>query len=176
MSYLEPVERKRSIAIPALRRDIQAHISAVRRGKTSFLLPFIIGLLIGGLAVGWYGNRLTKSGRVAATNQLPEGWVDEIPASGVITGWARDPDLLTKPVTIRVYFNGPEGVGTDSITAIADQYRPDWNAWAFSVAIPAAKRNGIRHSVHVYAVDVNNASGQLAAKLNVRDVTLKAMN
>jgi hypothetical protein len=174
MSYLEPIEQKRSIVLPLLRRDLQTRMAGVRRRSASFLLPFILGLIIGGLAVGWMNRSAAKT--AASTNRLPEGWVDEIGSQGVITGWARDLDTLTQPVTIRVYFNGPEGIGTDSVSIMADQFRPDWNAWAFRIPIPPAKRNGIRHSVHVYAVDVNSSSGGRTVRLGVRDVTLKAAN
>jgi hypothetical protein len=174
MSYLEPVERKRSIVMPMLRRDLQERVSAARRRPASFLLPLVVGILIGGLGATWFNK--VNTGGSASTNRLPEGWVDEIGPQGFITGWARDLDTLGKPVTIRVYFNGPEGVGTDSLSIVANQFRPDWNAWAFKIAIPQGKRNGIRHSVHVYAVDVNSSKDE-TVRLGVRDVTLlKAAN
>jgi hypothetical protein len=96
-------------------------------------------------------------------NRLPVGYFDEITSTGVGRGWAIDNDTKTSPTLIHVYVNGPAGKGvlmeglTTSIlrTDVNSLYNAKGNH-GFEFIIPSQYRNGVTHSLYVYAIDTSN--------------------
>ena len=96
-----------------------------------------------------------------AQSQSPIGFLDQIDASGVVRGWALDLNTPCYPLSVRVWMDGPPGVGqTFGMIERADQPRPDVNA-AFDVPenhgfvflLPDAARDGQPHTIYLEAYD-----------------------
>jgi hypothetical protein len=93
-------------------------------------------------------------------NQAPIGVLDKADCTAGIVGWAQDPDAKTAAINVHVYIDGAPGqAGAVGYQLLANQNRADLCAQlgscnhGFSMPIPAAKRDGKPHSVHVYAID-----------------------
>ena len=101
--------------------------------------------------------------------QSPRGFVDGIDDSGVVAGWAFDPNAPGYPLNLHVYFDGPAGQGQMWQVVPRAQYpRPDVNAntgyegdHGFMFQLPPAVRDGASHDIYVYGLDTGGSPNRL---------------
>jgi len=105
-------------------------------------------------------------------NLLPIGNLEEVTSDYFVKGWAFDPNHLSETLAIHVYFDGPTS-GT-AVLGSTDQLRDDVNTWlrqdydsisgnhGFKISVPEKYRDGNRHSVYVYAIDLDDVSKHTA--------------
>lgn len=92
-------------------------------------------------------------------NRGPKGAFDTAACEG-ITGWAQDPDALTVPIDVHLYFGGPAGdKNAYGMKLQANQKRADlcaplgWCDHGFSTTPPLAFFDGVSRPVFAYAID-----------------------
>jgi len=96
------------------------------------------------------------------TNFTPIGNFDSIDTNGLAIGWAVDVDPLPQSISVKYYITTPGGQPQLAGTEIAQIPRSDVNQMGyagnhgFSWSIPQFYRNGMTHSLRVYAVDSQN--------------------
>lgn len=95
-------------------------------------------------------------------NTPPTGYLDQANCTA-IAGWATDSDTPNSAVLVRIYKDGPIGVGTLVTEVSANLSRSDVGDHAFHVVTPATFKDGASHSVYVYAVDTQNNTTVLLA-------------
>jgi hypothetical protein len=92
-------------------------------------------------------------------NSAPKGAFDTATCDA-ITGWAQDPDSLTAPIDVHLYFGGPAGdPNAYGMPLPANQKRPDLCGplgscdHGFSAAPPLSFFDGVTRPVFAYAID-----------------------
>lgn len=104
---------------------------------------------------------------VSTLNQKPTGSFDGIKSDGTVYGWAKDANMPDAPVAIHFYVDTIAGSGrVPAFTALANGSRNDVGNHAFSVSLPIKYRDGKRHFVYAYALDLNETSGQSNMRLS----------
>lgn len=97
--------------------------------------------------------------------QSPLGYLDHIDDSGVVSGWALDPNAPGYALNLHVYVDGPAGQGTMLPIAPRAQYdRPDVilatgypGEHGFVFQLPTSLGDGQSHSIYVYAIDTGSS-------------------
>lgn len=95
-------------------------------------------------------------------NEKPIGYFDNINADGIATGWAFDPNSPSESIKIRL-----NPINGGDIIINADLPRVDLNKpgnHGFSFRIPSSMRDGIRHNLDAFAIDIDDNAVQV--KLN----------
>ena len=92
---------------------------------------------------------------VALSNTPATGYFDSADC-GNLMGWAYDPDTSSSSINVHLYKEGNVSVGT----YLADASRPDVNTafgitgnHGFAIPTPASLKNGVTHTLNVYAID-----------------------
>jgi hypothetical protein len=95
--------------------------------------------------------------QVTPPNNIPSiGGFDELTAEGVAKGWALDPDFPAGTIAVYFYVDGPMRQATYVGMAWAGLPGTSGSqgaGHAFSWRIPDAHRNGVPHTLYVYAID-----------------------
>jgi hypothetical protein len=93
---------------------------------------------------------------VVPSNNRSVGSWDELTSTGVVRGWARDPDLPDGPIKVNFYIDAPMSVGSYKGSTWANLLgtpgTPGENH-TFAWRIPDSFRNGASHTLYVYAID-----------------------
>src|SRR5439155_8732219 len=105
----------------------------------------------------------SNSALTATTNRPPAGYLDAV-TSGVVQGWAADPDRPTQAIQVVVGVDG-----ADVATIVADKPRPDVTAvfpqfagnHGVVYALPAMFQDGAQHRLRLFAIDDNGARVEL---------------
>src|SRR3989344_4714777 len=113
------------------------------------------------LSVLFLGIFLFNSDKAQAS-EVPIGHVDEITSTGVLKGWAADPDALGYHTTIHAYFDGRAGIGKYLTGGSTTKARCDVNlmnndcgfGYGFEIQLPAEVLDGKSHTVYVYALNL----------------------
>jgi hypothetical protein len=89
----------------------------------------------------------------------PIGNLDSITPSGLVSGWALDPDTPTTPINVHFYLDSPSGQSAFVGFTSANISRPDVNQvtgypgdHGFSFQLPSSVSNG-NHTLYVYGID-----------------------
>ncbi|NWJ97113.1 MAG: C39 family peptidase [Chloroflexi bacterium] len=91
----------------------------------------------------------------------PIGLLEEPATNGIctnnISGWAQDPKAPSTSLTINIYRDGPYSTGTFIGAYAANALRTDVTpgAHGFSVPFPDSLRDGLDHSIYVYALNTD---------------------
>ncbi|MBI3294689.1 MAG: hypothetical protein HYZ71_08155, partial [Deltaproteobacteria bacterium] len=92
-------------------------------------------------------------------------FVDSI-NSGVVSGWAYDPNLSAESIWVHLYGGGPAGIGTGPFVVRANVARPDVNSTrnvsgnhGFSFLLPLQFQRG--QKVYAYGIDLNGGTNPL---------------
>ena len=96
-----------------------------------------------------------------ASAATPIGFVEGIDSTGVISGWALDPDAPSTSIEVHVYMDGPAGGGGRLIGVVEAAFpRPDVNqstgysgAHGFRYSLPPVTRDGVTHAYYLYGID-----------------------
>jgi aryl-phospho-beta-D-glucosidase BglC (GH1 family) len=95
-----------------------------------------------------------------ANSNAPEGSLDEITVDGVVRGWTLDQDAPTMSSSVKIYINGPVGVGKLLTTQTTQYPRTDVNDYfattgrhGFWYMIPEEYRDSLAHNLYIYGVD-----------------------
>lgn len=116
-------------------------------------------------------------------NCHPVGEVSEVDGGSLgcnVRGWAYDPSDTLKPITVRIYENGPAGQGKLVTAVIADQevIGPktgdiiDQHGWNFK--LPGNFQDSNDHSLYIYAVD--NTDSKVLESLAYKGQSPQIMN
>lgn len=97
--------------------------------------------------------------------QSPRGFVDRVDNSGVVSGWAFDPNSPGYALNLHVYVDGPAGQGQMLPVVQRAQYaRPDVNQatgyegdHGFTFQLPRSLRDGVNHAVYIYGIDTGDS-------------------
>ncbi len=96
----------------------------------------------------------------APVNQKPTGSFDAVRTTdGVAYGWAQDPDHTATSTTVHIYIDAQAGSGSPVAVVTAGDYRSDVGWHAFNYTIPNTYRNGVAHTMYVYAIDLDDLTG-----------------
>src|SRR3989338_4229119 len=101
------------------------------------------------------------------SNKLPKGFLDGVTSSGVIYGWALDPNRASESIDVHIYFDGPAGTGTFITSVTTNVLRPDVNqaegvtgTHGFNFNVPQSYKDGNTHTVYAYGIDKDDSSGK----------------
>lgn len=101
---------------------------------------------------------------LGANNRFPEGFIDNVSATGIVAGWALDRDVVPATILIHFYVDGPAGVGRFAGAIQAGTPRPDVNQalgvpgdHGYSYPLPVEYRDGQPHRVWAYGIDAQGA-------------------
>ncbi len=93
------------------------------------------------------------------TNAAPKGYLDAA-SCDEIRGWAQDPDVPDKPISVHLYFDGAPGdPSAKAISVSAAVKRDDLCGplgsceHGFSTALPRSLQDGKPHTIRAYAID-----------------------
>ncbi|MCB0362606.1 MAG: M12 family metallopeptidase, partial [Bdellovibrionales bacterium] len=99
----------------------------------------------------------------AVENQVPVGNVDDLSNTGLLQGWAYDPDQPGTSIAIHYYIDG--GFAGNNV---ADKIRTDINDklkipgnHGFQFTIPSQYRDGKSHTIGAYAIDLQGGTNPL---------------
>lgn len=113
-------------------------------------------------------KEVTIRRRPVGSIDLAEGGLRRIRVSG----WAFDPEDLTRSVQVHAYIGGPAGSGAPGYSFMADEYRPDVNAggnYGFDKTVETDLSGS--QEVYLYAMD---AAGQNFSLIGTRTVSVTA--
>jgi hypothetical protein len=92
-------------------------------------------------------------------NTAPIGNLDDVTSSGVVSGWALDPDAPTSPISVHLYLDSPSGQSAFIGLTSANVSRTDVNQvtgypgdHGFSFQLPSGILTG-NHTIYAYGID-----------------------
>jgi hypothetical protein len=99
-------------------------------------------------------------------NAAPIGYLDQVSATGIASGWAYDPNASSSSIAVHFYLDGAAGQGGQLIGATtANAGRADVNSamkisgnHGFQFTIPDQYRDGKPHNIRAYAIDSSTAT------------------
>jgi endonuclease/exonuclease/phosphatase (EEP) superfamily protein YafD len=92
----------------------------------------------------------------------PIGYLDAISPTGLVNGWALDPDLPAQSIPVHLYIDGLYGAGGTYLgSVLANQPRPDVSQTypgnhGFNFQLPQKYMDGITHKIYAYGIDITN--------------------
>ncbi len=98
------------------------------------------------------------------TNQRPVGYLDGVNTiSKYVFGWSRDPDNISIPNQVHLYFDKNAGTaGATPILCNASDFRSDVGNHAFNCPVPSSFQDGKQHRVWAWGIDLTNPTGNNA--------------
>ncbi len=106
-------------------------------------------------------------------NAKPRSFVDNVDASGMLNGWAFDPDFVNSAIKIHVYFDSPADPTKTSSSTTTFVSRPDVNtafgltgSHGFRLPIPEMYHDGKIHRAYVYGIDGSDPANNNAIASN----------
>jgi len=112
---------------------------------------------ITGGVTGWFCNDLGNFS-CSGGNNNPVGSFDAADCN-TASGWAKDPDNSSEPVTVALYAGDPNQGGSPVANYTASDYRSDVGNTAFNIPIPASIKDGTGHALYVVARNLGGTGG-----------------